>query len=94
MSHVGAHYFLEIELKKKGDLEGAIAEYLAALRLKPNEAGPRYNLAVSLEAIGDLVSSWKEYKKALKLMPKTSDYEAHITYIKSALRKLARLCQA
>lgn len=89
MSHVGDHYHLGTALLKKGDLEGAIAEYRTALRLNPNEAHARYSLAVSLEAIGNLVSSRKEYKKALKLMPKTSEYEDHVTYIKSALSRLA-----
>ena len=69
-------------------LRGAIAEYRAALRLDPNEAGSRHNLALALEAIGDLVSSRKEYKKALKLIPSTSEYKDHVTYIRSALRRL------
>ena len=88
MSHVGDHHHLGTARLKKGDLEGAIVEFRAALRVDPNEAGYRYNLVVSPEAIGDLVSSRKEYKKALKSMLKTSEYQDHVTYIKSALSRL------
>jgi hypothetical protein len=36
-SHVGDHYYLATELLKKGDLEGAIAEYRTDLRLNLNQ---------------------------------------------------------
>ncbi len=89
MSHLGDHYHLGTALLKKGDLEGAIAEYRAALRLNPMEADARFNLAVALQAKGDLVSSRKEYKKALKLIPRTCENQAEIKSIKSVLSSLA-----
>jgi Flp pilus assembly protein TadD len=44
MSHLGDHCHLGTALLKKGDLEGAIVECRAALRLSPNEAGPATTL--------------------------------------------------
>lgn len=59
-THVSAHYNLGIELRKKGDLEGAIPEFRTARRLNPNHVDARYNLAGALRAKGDLVSARKE----------------------------------
>lgn len=86
---MGAHCNLGIELREKGDLEGAIAEYRTALRLDPNEVHARYNLAIALRAKGDLVSARNEYKKALKLIPKTPENQPKIKSIKSVLSELA-----
>lgn len=87
--HVSAHFKLGNELKKMGNLDEAIAEYRAVLRLDPNEGAARYAWAMSLEEKRELVTARKEYKKALKLFPRTAEYQEQVSYIRSALRRLS-----
>ena len=46
------HLNLGITLELKGDLDGAIAEYRQALRLKPDFPGAKNNLAIALRLKG------------------------------------------
>ena len=63
------HFELGFTLQNIGDLEGAIAEYRAALRLNPNDLNAHTNLGVALRATGDLEGACAEYRAALRLNP-------------------------
>lgn len=69
------HYNLGVELKDKGDLDGAIAEYRTAIRLDPDFASAHYNLGVALTHKGDLDGTIAEYRTAIRLYP--DDAYAH-----------------
>jgi tetratricopeptide (TPR) repeat protein len=64
------HSNLGLALQDKGDLDGAIKAYEAALRLKkdfPEAYKIHTNLAVALQVKGDLDGAIKAYKAALRL---------------------------
>ncbi len=60
-------------LFKENDLDGAIAEYRKALRLKPNDPSAHRNLGVALKDKGDLDGAIAEYHTALQLEPNGAD---------------------
>ncbi len=64
-----AHCNLGGALKAKGDLEGAIAEYRAAVRLQPNNAAAHYDLGRVLWTKGDRESAFEEFRTAHSLAP-------------------------
>ena len=63
------HFSRGNALYKKGDLDGAIAEYREALRLQPNLPTAHGNLAAALAAKGDLDGAIAEFREALRLRP-------------------------
>ena len=63
------HYSLGVELQKKGDLDGATAEYRTALRLNPNYAVAHTGLGVALYDKGDLDGAITEYRTTIRLNP-------------------------
>jgi len=64
-----AHYNRGLELGKKDDLHGAIAEWREAVRLKPDYAEAHNNLGVALKGTGDFKEANTEYREALRLKP-------------------------
>jgi Flp pilus assembly protein TadD len=68
--HALVHYSLGHALRKKGDLDGAIAEYREVIRLKPDDAEARNNLGEVLEHRGDKQRALEEYRKGSELDPK------------------------
>jgi Flp pilus assembly protein TadD len=56
---------------KKGDLDGAIAEYREAIRVKPGLAEAYNNLGKALQLKGERDAALEEYRKACELDPKT-----------------------
>jgi len=67
--NAAAHCDLGSELKAKGDLEGAIAEYRAALRLQPDNAAAHYDLGRVLWMKGDREAAFEEFHAAYRLAP-------------------------
>ena len=72
LAHIGSGF----ALKKKGDLDGAVAEYREALRLNPKDDLARdglgntlVGLALALENKGDWDGAIGEYREALRLDP-------------------------
>jgi len=63
------HCDLGSALKAKGDLEGAIAEYRAALRLDPDNAVAHFDLGRVLWAKGDREAAFEEFHTAHRLAP-------------------------
>jgi Flp pilus assembly protein TadD len=66
---VRPHDNLGVALRRRGDLEGAIAEYRTALRLNPNHVSTHDNLGVALYTTGDLEGAIAEFRTALRLNP-------------------------
>jgi Flp pilus assembly protein TadD len=56
-----------IELHQKGDLESAIKEYRAYLKLRPNALDARSNLGAALARLGRYEEAIGEYRKALAI---------------------------
>ena len=63
----GDHFLRGNALDGKGDVDGAIAEYREALRLKPDFAEAHYNLGIALNHKGDWDGAMAEYREALHL---------------------------
>jgi tetratricopeptide (TPR) repeat protein len=70
-----AHFNLGTELAKKGDLDGAIAEYREALRLNPNDAKMHAILAGTLDLNGDKRGAMEEFRAASILDPRNARYK-------------------
>jgi Flp pilus assembly protein TadD len=64
-----AHCNLGTALKAKGDLDGAIAEYRAVLRLQPDNAVAHYDLGRVLWTKGDREAAFEEFRTAHRLAP-------------------------
>ena len=56
-------------LRRKGDLEGAIAELRQAVNLEPGRPEAHYNLGDTLKDKGDLDGAIAEYRQAWRLKP-------------------------
>lgn len=54
---------------KTGDMDGAIREYRAFLKTKPNSVEARTNLGAALARQGQFEAAVTEYKQALRLQP-------------------------
>jgi tetratricopeptide (TPR) repeat protein len=64
-----AHYERGVALAVQGKLDEAIAEYRAAIRLKPDHAEPHYDLGVALAVQGKLDEAIAEYRAAIRIKP-------------------------
>ena len=71
----GAHCYLGLYLREKGDSDAAIAEFREALRLNPGNIRLHYYLGAVLGEKGDLDGAIAEYREAIRLNPK--EYDAH-----------------
>nr|MBI3614703.1 tetratricopeptide repeat protein [Nitrospirota bacterium] len=60
---------------EEGNLDGAIAAYHTALRLKPDADGAHYNLGIVLSAKGDVDGAITEFRAVVRLNP--NDAQAH-----------------
>src|SRR5208282_2993664 len=56
--------------EKKGDLDGAMADYNQAMKLNPKYAAPYNNRGNVRKKKGDLNGAMAEYNQAIKLNPK------------------------
>jgi len=55
--------------QEEGDLEGAIADFTAAIELAPDEFGPRYNRGNARSLAGDLEGAVADYTDTLDIAP-------------------------
>lgn len=72
------HFHRGKELYQKADLDGAVAEYREAVRLKPDFAEGYYNLGVALQEKGDRTAAIAAYRKALALNSKFPEALANL----------------
>jgi tetratricopeptide (TPR) repeat protein len=80
-----AHSKRGVDLYEKGDLDGAIAEFRQALRLKPDHPEVQNYLGAVLGDKGDLDGAIAEFRQALRLKP--DDPEAHYNLGNALSRK-------
>jgi Tfp pilus assembly protein PilF len=69
------HYQRAVELSQSGRRNAAIAEYRAALSLRPDSAAAHNNLGAALYDSGQRAAAVQEYRQALRLNPASA--EAH-----------------
>ena len=60
-------------------MDGAIAEFREAIRLKPDSAHIHYDLSAALEEKGEDQSVLEEFRKAQELDPKESTVQSTYT---------------
>jgi tetratricopeptide (TPR) repeat protein len=65
-------------LLSKGDMDGAIDNYLAGLARSPNYAEAQYNVANGLLRKGRTDEAIDHYQKALELQPENADAHANL----------------
>ncbi len=68
-SNPDVHVFTGVLLMEEGNLEGAIAEYRTAIRLKPDDDVAHVYLGSTLYMQGDLNSAIAEHRTALRVKP-------------------------
>lgn len=68
-----AHYERAGEMARKGDLDGAITEYRAALKVSPSYADAHFFLSVVLAKKGDEKDAINELRETIRLNPNHSD---------------------
>ena len=76
-----AHANLGVALAKKGDWDGAIAEYREALRLNPDNDIAHANLGAALGNKGDWDGAIAEYREALRLNPNNDGAHANLGWM-------------
>jgi tetratricopeptide (TPR) repeat protein len=78
-------------LTAKGDLDGAIAEFRDAIRIKPDDAAAHQNLGVALRDKRQLDEAIAEYREAIRLKP---DFARAHTNLGNALADKGELDRA
>jgi tetratricopeptide (TPR) repeat protein len=73
-SYAGAQVGLGNLLLEKGDLDGAEANYRAALAIDPNAAGTYFNLGLVFDRRGDLARAEEWYRKSVAVDPTQAWY--------------------
>jgi len=64
-----AHFNYAFELRRRGDIDGAVAEYRKAIGLDPGMALAYSNLGALLQSRGELVEAESLYLKTIELRP-------------------------
>jgi Tfp pilus assembly protein PilF len=72
---------------KKNDIPGAIADYEAALRLDPDDAGTHMNLGTAYQAGNKNDRAAAEYRRAIQLDPKNGDAHYFLATVLEALNQ-------
>ena len=75
-----AHNNLGNALRDQGKLDGAVAEYREAIRLKPHYADAHYNLGNALSDQRKLDEAIAEYREAIRLKPGFAEAHNNLGY--------------
>ena len=76
-----AHYELGALLFKRGDVDGAIAEYRRALKLRPDFAYARGELGNFLAGKGRYAAAAAQYRKAIAGRPRAAEDESNLANV-------------
>ncbi|HEY2114233.1 MAG TPA: tetratricopeptide repeat protein, partial [Candidatus Angelobacter sp.] len=68
-TEAAAHFHLAKDLEARGDLNGAIAEYREAVKLKPDDMVLHGSLGAALSKKGEVDASIAELREAVRLAP-------------------------
>ena len=68
-SFAGAHKALAVVREEQGQIDEAISEYQAVLRISPDQAEAHYNLGVAYTRKGRIEEAISEYQAALRINP-------------------------
>jgi tetratricopeptide (TPR) repeat protein len=86
--YAGARVNLGNTLLEKGDLDGAEANYRAAIAIDPDAGGTYYNMGMVYDKRSDLAGAEEWYRRAVALAPNNGYYREVLDGI---VRKRARL---
>src|SRR5712692_8748267 len=65
----GQHFARAIQLHQAGEIQGAIAEYEACLKIEPDRIDAISNLGAALARLGRHAEAIQQYQHALKVSP-------------------------
>jgi tetratricopeptide (TPR) repeat protein len=73
-----AHNNMGLALAKKGDADGAIAQFNQALAIQPDDGEVHYNMGVVLLAKGDVEDAIAQYERALEIAPDSAEFHNNL----------------
>ena len=82
-----AHHNLAVELLQRGDVDGAIRHFRAALEIQPQFGSAQYALALALARQGQFEAAVQEFRRSLELSPHRPEVRCGLA---SALTSLGR----
>jgi tetratricopeptide (TPR) repeat protein len=82
------YYDRRVALHKRGEPDGAIAEFRTALRLDPNDVNAHYNLGIALQKLGSKAEAREEFTEVQRLLPDTPPDQKKIELVRQGLREL------
>lgn len=89
---------LGVALNEKGDTQGALEHFEAALQSNPDYAEAHYNMGVALASLGQTEESERHYRKAIELqervIQKKSEYSGAHVNLGNALRSRGKIEEA
>jgi Flp pilus assembly protein TadD len=74
-------------LAQKKDLDGAIAEFKAAMRINPDNPAPHVGLGMALQEKKQYEAAFQEFGRALALDPSSEFVRARYDYLAGFLDK-------
>jgi Flp pilus assembly protein TadD len=80
-------YNLGTALAERGDLDGAIREYLEAVRISPDFTEGHTNLGIALANKGNLDAAIKEFREALRISPNETKIRSDLELALSQKRR-------
>ena len=83
--YADAYHVLGVELRKVGDLEGALAHFREYVKLRPKEAQGYNNIGVALIDLGRPEEALPYVRKALEIDPGSQDAKNNLAIITKAM---------
>jgi tetratricopeptide (TPR) repeat protein len=89
--YAGAHVGLGNIMLNKGDLDGAEANYRAALAIDPGDGGIQFNMGLVHERRGDLAGAEEWFRKGVAMAPTNTNIRQGLDRVVQNRAKLVRL---